>query len=63
MRPRRVGRRWAVLGDAITQPTQAELRAHPLLRAAGILHSGTAGVADRHDKIIAEEALYTHADE
>jgi len=55
--------RWAALGESAVRPTQDELRAHPLLRAVGILSSGAPGWADRHDDIIAEEALDSHANE
>jgi hypothetical protein len=55
--------RWAALGESAVWPTQDELRAHPLLRAVGIISSGAPGWADRHDDIIAEEALDSHANE
>jgi hypothetical protein len=55
--------RWAALGESVVRPTQDELRAHPLLRAVGIISSGAPGWADRHDDIIAEEALDSHANE
>jgi hypothetical protein len=55
--------RWENLGEAVVAPTEEELRAHPLLRAAGIVHSGAPGWSDRHDELIAEEALDSHADE
>jgi preprotein translocase subunit Sss1 len=54
---------WATIGESTVRPTQDELRAHPLLRAVGIISSGAPGWADRHDDIIAEEALDSHADE
>ena len=44
-------------------PTEEELREHPILGLAGIFAIGEPGWADRHDEIIAEEALNTHADE
>src|SRR6185437_17159054 len=53
---------WAASG-ASTQPTEDELRAHPILRASSILKSGRAGWVANHDAIIAEEALDAHADE
>ena len=49
--------RWAALGESVAQPTLDELRAHPLLRVAGVFNSGSPGLADLHDEIIAEEAL------
>ena len=55
--------RWAALGEPSVRPTQDELRAHPLLRAVGILSSGAPGWADQHDDILADEALDSHADE
>lgn len=55
--------RWATISESAVRPTQDELRAHPLLRAVGILSSGAPGWADHHDEIIAEEALDAHADE
>ena len=55
--------RWATIGESAVRPTQDELRAHPLLRAVGIISSGTSGLSDQHDEIIAEEALDSHADE
>lgn len=55
--------RWATMGASVVPPAEEELRAHPLLRAAGIVHSGAPGWADRHDELIAEEALDSHADE
>jgi hypothetical protein len=55
--------RWAAVGDSAVWPTQDELRAHPLLRAVGILSSGAPGWADQHDEIIAEEAPDSHANE
>lgn len=56
-------KRWAVLSASVEQPTQDELRAHPLLRASGIFQSGDPDLAARHDDIIAEEALDSHTDE
>ena len=44
-------------------PNEEEMRAHPLLRGAGVVRSGAPGWADRHDELIAEEALDAHADE
>jgi hypothetical protein len=55
--------RWAELSESIVPPTMEELRAHPLLRAMGVFHSGVTGLAERHDEIIAEDALDSHADE
>jgi hypothetical protein len=55
--------RWAVWGESIVQPTPDELRAHPLLRVAGVFNSGSSALADLHDEIIAEEALNPHSDE
>jgi hypothetical protein len=56
-------KRWAMLNSFVAQPTQDELRAHPLLRASGIFQSSDPDLAARHDDIIAEEALDSHADE
>jgi hypothetical protein len=55
--------RWATLSARVTPPTEQELQAHPLLGAAGLIHSGVIGWADRHDEPLAEEALETHANE
>jgi hypothetical protein len=55
--------RWSTLGASVAQPTDDELRAHPLLRASGILQSGRPGEIANHDQIIAEEALDSHANE
>lgn len=55
--------RWIAANPGLTPPTIAELREHPLLRAAGIFASGAPGWGERHDAIIADEALDAHADE
>jgi hypothetical protein len=55
--------RWIGVNHRITPPTLDELREHPLLRGVGIFASGAPGWAERHDDIIADEALDPHADE
>ncbi len=55
--------RWIAANPGLTPPTISEIREHPLLQAAGIFASGAPGWAERHDEIIAEDALDPHADE
>jgi hypothetical protein len=60
---REVQARWRGANPGIDPPTISELRDHPLLQAAGIFASESPGWGDRHNDIIAEEALDPHADE
>lgn len=54
---------WAAANPGLNPPSLDELRDHPLLRAAGILASRVPGWGNRHDEIVADEALDSHADE
>jgi hypothetical protein len=54
---------WSGANPGVDPPTISELRDHPLLQAAGIFASASPGWGDKHDDIIAEEALDPHADE
>jgi hypothetical protein len=43
--------RWAALGPSVGPPTEADLRAHPLLRVIGIGALNEPGWADQHDAV------------
>lgn len=58
-----VQRHWAAINPGAAPLTEEELRQHPLLQAMGTFASGAPGWADRHDELLAEAALDTHADE
>ncbi len=59
VRLRAVQAHWSEANPGVDPPTISELRDHPLLQAAGIFASASPGWGDRHDEIIAEEALST----
>ena len=52
---------WAALNPGAAPLTVEELREHPLLQAMGACASGEPDWAERHDELLAEPALDTHA--